>query len=229
MYPVPQNPYYAQREMGVDLDAFLMRVYGWMAAGLGVTGVTALGVSLSPELQRLIFTTPLMWVLLVAQLVMVVAFSPIVTRVSPVAAGAMFLLYSMVTGATLSSIFLVYTASSIAMTFFITAGTFGAMSAYGMLTRKSLASWGSFLFMGLIGVVIASLVNLFLASAAIQWITSLAGVVVFTGLAAYDTQRIKEVGAAAGPNGALRGALTLYLDFLNLFLLLLRFLGGRRE
>ena len=230
MYPVPQNHPFAPRYAStVDTEGFLTRVYGWMAGGLALTGVTALGVTLSAELQRLIFTTPLMWALVIAQLVMVFAFSAMVNRVSPLAAGAMFALYAVLTGATLSSIFFVYTAASIAAAFFVTAGAFGAMSAYGALTRRSLASWGSFLFMGLIGVVIASVVNIFLASPAVAWVASLAGVVVFTGLAAYDTQRIKELGASAGPNGAIQGALMLYLDFINLFLMLLRLFGGRRD
>lgn len=228
MYPVPQNPY-SSRALGYESEGFLSRVYTWMAGGLAVTGLTALAVSSSAEAVRLLFTTPLMWVLLIAQFVMVVAFAPMAARVSPAVAGAMFLAYSALTGATLSSIFLVYTATSIAATFFVTAGAFAAMSAYGALTKRSLASWGAFLFMGLVGVILASIVNIFLASAAVQWIASMAGVVVFTGLAAYDTQRIKEVGDEAGPNAAVQGALTLYLDFINLFLMLLRLFGGRRD
>ena len=228
MYPVPQNPY-SSRELGYETEGFLSRVYTWMAGGLAVTGLTALAVSSSAEAVRLLFTTPLMWGLLIAQFVMVVAFAPLAARVSPAVAGAMFLAYSALTGATLSSIFLVYTATSIAATFFVTAGAFAAMSAYGALTKRSLASWGAFLFMGLVGIILASIVNIFLASAAVQWIASMAGVVVFTGLAAYDTQRIKEVGDEAGPNAAVQGALTLYLDFINLFLMLLRLFGGRRD
>ncbi|MFO0604752.1 MAG: Bax inhibitor-1/YccA family protein [Polyangiales bacterium] len=228
MYPVPQNPY-SSRALGYETEGFLSRVYTWMAGGLAVTGLTALAVSSSAEAVRLLFTTPLMWGLLIAQFVMVVAFAPLAARVSPAVAGAMFLAYSALTGATLSSIFLVYTATSIAATFFVTAGAFAAMSAYGALTKRSLASWGAFLFMGLVGIILASIVNIFLASAAVQWIASMAGVVVFTGLAAYDTQRIKEVGDEAGPNAAVQGALTLYLDFINLFLMLLRLFGGRRD
>ena len=228
MYPIPQNPYDAPRALAFETEGFLSRVYTWMAGGLGVTGLTALAVTSSPEAQRLLFTTPLMWVLLAAQFVMVLAFAPMAARVSPAVAGAMFLVYSALTGATLSSIFFVYTAASVATTFFVTAGAFGAMSAYGALTKRSLASWGAFLFMGLVGIILASIVNIFLGSAMVQWVASLAGVVVFTGLAAYDTQRIKEVGDTAGPNGAVQGALTLYLDFINLFLMLLRLFGNRR-
>ena len=230
MYPIPQqNPYGAPRALSFESEGFLPRVYTWMAGGLGVTGLTALAVTMSPDLQRLIFTTPLMWVLLAAQFIMVVTFSPLAARVSPAVAGGMFLLYSALTGATMSSIFLIYTAASVATTFFVTAGAFGAMSVYGAVTKRSLASWGSFLFMGLVGVVLASVVNIFLQSPAIQWVTTLAGVVVFTGLTAYDTQRIQALGASAGPNSAVQGALTLYLDFINLFLMLLRLFGNRRS
>jgi hypothetical protein len=229
MYPIPQNPYDAPRALGFEADSFLSRVYTWMAGGLAVTGFTALAVASSSEILRLLYQTPLLWGLLLLQFGIVMAFAPLAARLSPAVAGTIFLVYSALTGATLSSVFLVYTASSVAATFFITAGAFGAMSAYGALTKRSLASWGAFLFMGLVGVVIASLVNLFLASSAVQWVTSMAGVVVFTGLAAYDTQRIKALGEEAGPNAAVQGALTLYLDFINLFIMFLRLFGSRRE
>lgn len=228
MYPVPQNSYDAPRALGFETDSFLSRVYTWMAGGLALTGFTALAVAASSEALRLLHHTPLLWGLLLLEFGLVVTFAPLAARLSPAMAGAIFLVYSALTGATLSSVFLMYTASSVASTFFITAGAFGAMSAYGALTKRSLASWGAFLFMGLVGVVIASLVNLFLASSAVQWVTSMAGVVVFTGLAAYDTQRIRALGEDAGPNAAVQGALTLYLDFINLFLMFLRLFGSRR-
>jgi FtsH-binding integral membrane protein len=143
----------------------------------------------------------------------------------------LFIGYSALNGLTLSVIFLVYTADSIASTFFVTAAMFAAMSAYGAMTRKDLTSWGSFLFMGLIGIVIASIVNIFMKSDGVSWVVSAIGVIVFTGLTAYDTWKIKAL-AAAGQEGrkpAILGALTLYLDFINLFLMLLRFMGGRRD
>lgn len=229
MLPVQQGRYGSPRAIGFEAESFLSRVYTWMAGGLALTGFTALAVASSAAAVRWIFTTPLVWVLMIAQFGMVMAFSPLAARVSPAVAGAMFLAYSALTGVTLSSVFLVYTSTSVATTFFVTAGAFGAMSAYGAVTRRSLASWGAFLFMGLVGIVLASLVNLFLASPAVQWIASMAGVVVFTGLAAYDTQRIKELGEDAGPNAAVQGALTLYLDFVNLFVTLLRLFGSRRD
>lgn len=210
-------------------ETFLARVYRWMAIGLGITGVTAMGVASSEALRQLIFGTPLFFALIIGQLVLAMAFTPLVGRVSTPVAGGLFALYAALTGATLSSIFWRYTEGSIAATFFVTAGSFAAMSAWGLLTRRSLASWGSFLFMGLFGIVIASVVNLFLGSTMIMWVVSLASVVVFTGLIAYDTQRLKDLAPSAGPNGAIHGALMLYLDFINLFLALLRLFGSRRD
>lgn len=212
-----------------ETEAFLGRVYRWMAVGLGITGVTAMGVASSPEALALIFGTPLFFGLIIAQFLIVMAFSPLVGKVSPVVAGVMFSVYAALTGATLSVIFLRYEIGSIAATFFITAGSFAGLSAYGLLTRRSLTSWGSFLFMGLFGIILASVVNIFLGSAMIQWIVSLVSVVVFTGLIAYDTQRLKDLAPVAGPNGAVHGALLLYLDFINLFLALLRLFGSRRD
>jgi|JI6StandDraft_1071083.scaffolds.fasta_scaffold228104_2 FtsH-binding integral membrane protein len=212
-----------------ETEAFLGRVYRWMAVGLGITGVTAMLVASSPAMIALIFGTPLYFGLFIAQLLMVMAFSPLVNRVSAVTAGVMFAAYAALTGMTLSVIFLRYQAGSIATTFFITAGSFAGLSAFGLLTRRSLASWGSFLFMGLFGIVLASVVNIFLGSGMLQWVLSLASVLVFTGLIAYDTQRLKDLAPVAGPNGAINGALLLYLDFINLFLSLLRLFGSRRD
>jgi FtsH-binding integral membrane protein len=143
----------------------------------------------------------------------------------------LFLGYSLLNGVTLSIVFLVYTAESIGSTFVVTAAMFGAMSVYGYVTKKDLTSWGSFLFMGLIGVVIASVVNIFLRSDSVSWVVSAIGVIVFTGLTAYDTWKLKELAAAGheGRKPAILGALTLYLDFINLFLMMLRFMGGRRD
>jgi len=173
--------------------------------------------------------------LLFTELVMVWTFSSIAERVSAAAAGALFLAYAVVNGLTLSVIFLVYTRSSIATTFFVTAGTFAAMSAYGFVTKRDLSSLGDFLVMGLIGLVIASLVNLFLDSPMLYWLTTFMGVLVFTGLVAYDTNKIKALnvignaGTDEDHKEAIHGALVLYLDFVNLFLHLLRIFGGRRN
>lgn len=212
-----------------ETNAFLGRVYRWMAVGLGITGVTAFGVASSPELLTLIFGTPLYLGLIIAQLVLVMALSPLVSKVSAPVAGGLFALYSALTGATLSVIFLRYELGSIASTFFVTGGAFAGLSAYGLLTRRSLSSWGSFLFMGLLGIVLASVVNMFVGSSAMQWLVSVASVVIFTGLIAYDTQKLKDLAPVAGPNGAIHGALVLYLDFINLFLSLLRLFGSRRD
>jgi len=168
---------------------------------------------------------------MIGELALVFILSGAINRLSGTVATLLFLGYSALNGLTLSVIFIVYTADSIASTFAVTAAMFGAMSIYGYLTKKDLTSWGSFLFMGLIGIVIASLVNIFLQSSAVSWVVSGIGVLVFTGLTAYDTWKIKAM-AAAGEEGrkpAILGALTLYLDFINLFLMLLRFMGGRRD
>lgn len=232
MYPQTETAYRTPAARGMTADqteAFLGRVYRWMAVGLGITGVTAMGIASSPEALALIFGTPLYFGLIIAQLLLVMAFSPLVGRVSSLVAGGLFSVYAALTGATLSVIFLRYQLGSIATAFFVTAGSFAGLSAYGLLTRRSLTSWGSFLFMGLFGVVIASVVNMFIGSGAIAWIVSLASVVVFTGLIAYDTQKLKDLAPVAGPNGAIHGALLLYLDFINLFLALLRLFGSRRD
>lgn len=212
-----------------ETETFLGQVYRWMAVGLGITGATAMGVASSPEALALIFGTPLYLGLIIAQFILVMAISPLVGKLSKPVAGGLFMLYSALTGATLSVIFLRYQIGSIATTFFVTAGSFAGLSAFGLLTRKSLTSWGSFLFMGLFGIVLASVVNIFIGSAAIQWVMSVASVVVFTGLIAYDTQRLKDLAPVAGRNGAIHGALMLYLDFINLFLALLRLFGSRRD
>ncbi len=214
---------------------FLPRVYGWMTAGLALTALTALLTLASPELLRLIFGNRMVfYVLIFGELGLVIALSAAINRIGVVAATLMFLLYSALNGVTFAAIFLVYTSSSIASTFFIAAGTFAAMSVYGYTTRRDLTGWGSFFFMGLVGIIIASLVNIFLQSAMITWVVSYIGVFVFVGLTAYDTQKIKQIGEAgfASEEGrkkaAIIGALRLYLDFINLFLMLLRILGNRR-
>jgi uncharacterized protein len=219
-----------------SVRSFLGRVYQFMAMGLGVTGLVAMLVASSPAaLEFFLMNRGVFMLLIIGQLVMVVAFSALVQRVSAGTAAAMFFGYAALSGITFSSIFLIYTSASIAGTFFITAGAFAGLSAYGALTKRNLAGMGSFLFMGLIGLVLASIVNLFLGSPAIYWLTTFMGVIVFTGLAAYDTAKLKQLAASTdlsgdlGRKAALRGALMLYLDFINLFLMLLRIFGGRRS
>jgi FtsH-binding integral membrane protein len=224
------------------LRAHMLRIYNYMLVGLVLTGATA-WLTANTEFAKLFFQispatntiamTPLGWIALLAPLGMVFFLSFAINRMSVGMAQAMFWVYSSLVGIGLAPILWVYTGASIAETFFVTAAMFGAMSLWGYTTRANLAGMGSFLFMGLIGIVIASVVNIFLQSAMMQWVVSILGVVIFTGLTAYDTQWIKEMyvanddGTAAGRK-AIIGALKLYLDFLNLFLFLLRFLGNRR-
>ena len=213
--------------------AFIASVYRWMALGLVVTAAVAWGIASSEAAVRFVVLNR--WVflgLVVAQFGLVLALSAMVQRLSAPAAGAMFLGYSALTGATLSVILLVYTAASITLAFAVTAGTFGAMSVYGTVTRRDLTSWSAFLFMGLFGVVIAGVVNVFLRSPMMDFVLACAAVVVFTGLTAYDTQKLRVFARAGGASMAaapISGALSLYLDFINLFLAILRLLGGRRR
>lgn len=213
-------------------NTLIRQVYAWMGLGLALTALMALATISSPGLLQAIVGNKLIFYgLMIGELGLVAVLSGAINRLSGTAATLLFLAYSALNGMTLSIIFLVYTADSISSTFLISAGMFGAMSAFGYLTKRDLTSWGSFLFMGLIGVVIASIVNIFLNSSAVAWITSAIGVIVFTGLTAYDTWKIKAM-AAQGQEGrkpAILGALTLYLDFINLFLMLLRLLGNRRN
>jgi uncharacterized protein len=210
---------------------FLWTTYRWMSLGLAVTGLVAMAVASSPAALGFIFGTGLMWALFIGELALVFAFMRVAERVSSGKAAAMFLGYSALNGLTLSVIFIAYTQASIASTFFISAASFGALSFYGATTKRDLSPVGRFMFMGLIGIIIASIVNIFLASPAIYWITTYAGVLVFAGLTAYDTQKLQQMYLQTGGAGnlALRGALILYLDFINLFLLLLRLLGTRRD
>lgn len=211
---------------------FMAAVYRWMTLGLAVTALVAWSVATSEAALRLVVGNRLVFLgLIVAELVLVVALSAAAARMSAAAAGGLFLLYSALNGATLSVVLLVYTGASVGLAFASTAGTFGAMSVYGTVTRRDLSSWRSFLFMGLVGVVLASVVNVFLGSSMITFVVSCAAVVVFTGLTAYDTQKLRAFARAGGggAGAAVNGALALYLDFVNLFLALLRLLGGRRS
>jgi hypothetical protein len=221
--------------IAAEQQRFMVRVYNWMTTGLGITGLVAFMVANSPSAVELIFGNPILpIVLIVVQIGLVFWLAARVMQMSAQQAMGVFLLYAAVMGLSLSVIFLSYTTASITSTLLVTAGTFGAMSVYGYTTKKDLTSWGSFLFMGLIGLIIASVVNMFLQSAAMGWIISYAGVLIFVGLTAYDTQKIKEMnilgneGSEEDTKEAIRGALTLYLDFINLFLMLLRIMGDRR-
>jgi FtsH-binding integral membrane protein len=216
---------------------FLAKVFNWMAIGLGLTAFVAFMVANSANAQNLIFGNKILFYgLIFGELGLVIYLSARIKNISATTATTLFLVYSALNGATLSIILLVYTATSVASTFVVAAAMFGAMAIYGPVTKKDLTSIGSFMFMGLIGMIIASLVNIFLGSPMVSWIISAIGVVVFTGLTAYDVQKISRFGASgimegsqvAIKKGAIMGALALYLDFINLFLSLLRLMGDRR-
>ena len=225
---------YADARASEQVQAFLGAVYRWMCAGLAITAVTAWFVASSPQLIASIATNrPIFWILVIAQLGIVFALSARVDKLAPATASLLFIVYSALTGVTLSFILLVYTGASIASTFLVTAGMFAALAAYGTLTQRNLLGAGQFLFMGLMGVVLASFVNIFWQNDGLQFVISFIGVIVFTGLTAYDAQRLRAM-ALALPSGragsyAIVGALALYLDFVNLFLMLLRFMGQRRN
>ena len=214
---------------------FIRQVYTWMGLGLLLTACSSFVTINSPALLQLIFGNKMVfYALIFGELGLVIWLSGAINKLSAKTATTLFLVYSALNGITFASIFMIYTRSSIVSTFMITAGTFGAMSFYGYVTKKDLSSWGSFLFMGLIGVVIASVVNIFMQSSIIYWISTFCGVIVFVGLTAYDTNKIKQMavqGFADGKmerKGAIMGALRLYLDFINLFLMLLRIFGSRK-
>ena len=225
---------YSESTMAAEQQRFMVRVYNWMTAGLVVTAGVAYSVATSPTLVQAIANPWILFPLIIAQLGLVFWLASRVMQMSAAQATGVFMLYSALTGVTLSFVFLAYTAASLTSTFLVTAGTFGAMSFYGYTTKRDLTAMGSFLFMGLIGIIIASLVNFFLQSPMIYWLVTYAGVLIFVGLTAYDTQRIKEMnilgneGTEEDTKEAVRGALTLYLDFINLFLMLLRVMGNRR-
>jgi FtsH-binding integral membrane protein len=206
--------------------------YRWMTLGLATTGVVALGVAHSPGIvEGLLQNRILFYGLLFAQIGLVVGFSSLATRVSTAAAALMFFAYAALTGVTFSTLFLVYTASSIASTFFVTAGAFAGLSVFGAATKRDLGAVGRFGLFALIGVILASVVNMFLRSSGLDWLITVVGVLLFAALTAYDTQRLKEMFRSRGSvaNLPLVGALTLYLDFINMFLFLLRILGNRRR
>lgn len=227
-----------QAQSQVQVNQFIRSVYNWMAAGLALTGVVALYVASSETMIRMIFTNQILFfALIIGELALVFSLSARIQKIQASTATGLFMLYSALNGLTLSFVFLAYTASSVASVFFICAATFGACSLYGMSTRRDLTSLGSFMFMGLIGIVIASVVNMFIKSSGMSMIISYIGVIVFVGLTAYDTQKLKMMalsqpaGLDAGVvrKGTILGALTLYLDFINLFLMLLQILGDRNR
>ena len=224
-----------QLSMSSAFPVLMRKVYVWMTLALVITGFTAYGVATSPGVLQFIFGNQILfWGMIIAELALVIGVSAAINRLSLTMATLMFILYSVINGALFSSIFLIYTASSIATVFFITAGTFGVMALIGYTTKTDLTSIGKYLFMALIGLIIATLVNMFIKSEGFTYILSYIGVLIFVGLTAYDSQKIKQMLLQAPDAGegaqklALLGALTLYLDFINLFIYLLR-IFGRRE
>ena len=220
--------------MSAAFPILMRKVYVWMTLALVITGATAYGVATSPGLMMTIATNQLLfWGLIIAEFGLVIAISAAINKLSLTTATLLFILYSVINGATLSFIFAVYTMSSIASVFFITAGTFAVMAVVGYTTKKDLTSMGKILLMALIGIIIATVVNIFLKSTGLEMIVSYLGVLIFVGLTAYDSQKIKQMLMQAPDAGesaqklALLGALTLYLDFINLFLYLLRIFGKR--
>ncbi len=234
------NPMQNPASTGVVIDeglrAYMLRVYNLMMLGLAITGAVAWGVSSYAMSSEAAFTflylSPFRWVMILAPLALVFFLGFRINSMSVSAAQTTFWIYAGLVGASLSTIFFVYTQASIVQTFFITAAAFGALSLYGYTTRRDLSGMGTFMVMGLFGLIIASLVNLFLRSPGLEWALSVVGVIVFSGLTAWDTQKIKEMyyegdDEATGGRKAIMGALNLYLDFINLFMFLLRFMGNR--
>ena len=228
--------YANERQWAVSeaFPALMRKVYLWMTMALVITGFTAYGVANTPALKIALYSNPtIFWILVIAELALVFGVTAAINRISLTTATLMFILYSVLNGAMLSSIFLVYTQSSIATVFFITAGTFGAMALVGYTTKTDLSSMGKILFMALIGLIIATIVNFFVKSSGLDLILSYVGVLIFVGLTAWDSQKIKQMmlqapDASEGMQKmALLGALTLYLDFINLFIYLLRIFGKR--
>ncbi|MBT3305225.1 MAG: Bax inhibitor-1/YccA family protein [Alphaproteobacteria bacterium] len=229
-------------DIDIGLREYMLRIYNYMASGLALTGIIAYASANTPAILNMLYVvgpngiaqpTMLAWIAMLSPLGFILALSFGINKMKASTAQAVFWAFSAVMGLSLSHIFLSYTGSSIARVFFITSGTFAAMSLYGYTTKKDLTGLGSFLFMGLIGIIIASIVNMFLQSSAMQFVISVIGVLVFVGLTAYDTQKIKNMysevdGSETASKKAIMGALTLYLDFINLFLMLLRLFGERR-
>ena len=242
----PQGYAGSQVEVDQGLRSFMLGVYNNMVVGLGISGLVALGLNMAAVAQtgagrvaltpfgQFLYTSPFKWVLMLAPLAFIFVFSFRMDRMSAASARTMFWAFAAVMGASMSTLLLVFTGASVVRVFFITAATFGGLSLYGYTTKRSLSGMGSFLIMGVIGLVIASLVNIFLASSALQFAISVLGVLIFAGLTAYDTQKLKEMFLYSGLDAegaakmSVNGALTLYLDFINMFQFLLSLLGDRR-
>jgi hypothetical protein len=223
----------SQSQVDEGLRKYMLRVYNYMGSGLALTGIVAYVVA-HTGLYQALYGSGIGFIIMFAPLGIVFFMGAKINSMKPTTAQTLFWVFSILMGASLSYVFLTYTATSIVRVFFITAATFGAMSLYGYTTKRSLARWGSFLFMGLIGVVIAMIVNIFMQSALMYFVISVVGVLVFTGLTAYDTQRIKQAyvesdGTAMLTKKAIMGALSLYLNFINMFMMLLALFGGGRE
>ena len=224
------------RDRSLSFPSLMRSVYIWMALALAVTGLTAMTIATQPQIVYAIFANrAIFWMLLLAELGMVIYLSARIMSMSFATAGIVFVVYALLNGVTLSSLFMAYTAESIAQTFFVTAGTFGAMAVIGFLVKRDLSAIGRFFYMALIGLIIATVANAFFHNSGLAMICNYAGVVIFSGLTAYDTQKIKNLLVQVGDRRdetvmklALLGSLSLYLDFINLFLYLLRFLGNRR-
>lgn len=228
---IPSNSWTLQ-EAQAHQQSFVTRVYGWMAGGLALTALTAAFTASSPAVMQAVFGTPLLWVLFIAELGLVFGVSAMINRISAATAMTLFLVYAALNGVTLSGILYIYTGATVATAFVVTAGMFGAVAAYGATTKRDLTSVGSFMFMGLIGLILASIVNIWLNSPMIYWLTTYFGVFIFVGLTAYDAQKVKKIGMNAALDrestgrASIMGALALYLDFINLFLFMLRIFGG---
>jgi FtsH-binding integral membrane protein len=230
-----QSPTYLPADVSAArITAFLGKVYGWMFLGLLVTATTAFVLlSSEPLMEFIVVNRGVLWLVFIGQLALVIFLSARVNKMAPGTAAALFILYSATVGITMSLVFLAYTGVSLFSTFMVTAGTFGALAIFGTVTKRSLAGVGQFMFMGLIGLIIAMVVNLFVLSSVVDFVVSVVGVIVFTGLTAWDAQRLKQM-AVSLPDGrvgsyAVVGALNLYLDFINLFLFILRLTGSRRN
>lgn len=224
--------YVAQRPAEIVPSSFLQRVFGWMFAGLAVTGLVASMVGSKDAFLTAVTANPLILMLAFGlQIALVIALSFFAERLSTPVAATLFFVYAGLNGVVFSFVFELYTAQSIFTAFFVTAGMFGAMAAWGYFTKTDLSSLGSILFMALIGLILATVVNVFVASSTLYWVTTYAGVAIFAGLTAYDMQKIKQYGQAGETRGgvAIRGALALYLDFINLFLYMLRIFGSARR
>lgn len=228
---------YSRQSVSISNSTYMSQIYIWMTLGLALTGVIAMLVADSVSIRQVVFGNTFTFIILIVlQFGLVIGLSAAINKLSGGMATLLFLLYSAISGVTFSSIFLVYTTESISTAFFTSAGMFLLMSVYGTVTKRDLTSLGSFLFMGLIGIIIASIVNIFLKNSTMSLVISCIGVIIFTGLTAYDTQKLRRLGNEIDLNDSntvrkmvILGALTLYLDFINLFLMLLQLFGGKKE